>query len=286
MENLIISTEATCDLPREILAENGIRCIDMNFFIEDDSFSTATDTVESSKLYESMREGKKTSTSQINSDIYYEYFKNLLKEGKTVFHLGFSSGLSSTYSTCQSVVEKINAEEGETKIYLIDSLCACSGFGLYTLLVSDFAKEASDINAVTEYADELRFRLCHDFTVDNLTYLIKGGRVSKSQAIVGNILHIKPVMYMDGEGRLSVVKKVISRRKSISSLAEKVVSNFTGESKRIFIAHADCLEDAKQLSKFVTEKTGIECQMFDLRPVIGCHSGPGTLSIYYLGNKR
>ena len=212
MENLIISLEATCDLPDDIIKRHNLKVIDMNYIVGDDEFSTQSYTVTDSGLYEKMEQGKKTSTSQINQTAYEEFFNNLLKENKTILHIAFSSGLSNTYLSAVAAANKLN-ETHKNKIHVIDSLCACAGHGLLAVLTSEFSKTAKTINEVIDFVDKTKMQLTHSFTVDNLKYLANGGRIKASSAFFGNMLNIKPIMKVDDNGRLVVINKVISRKK-------------------------------------------------------------------------
>lgn len=285
MKNLIISLEATCDLPMDSIIKNGFKVLPMTYLIDQKEFSTQFYTVTSSGLYSKMRSGAKTSTSQINQSIYEEFFKNELNDENVILHLAFSSGLSDTYKNALAAAQAINSEK-KNKVYVIDSLCACSGQGMYAILVKKYADNCENIDEIINYAENLKLQLNHCFTVDNLKYLVAGGRVKQATAIVGSILNIKPVMRMDNEGRLDAVKKVISRKKSIKTLYDDFVNTYNKSYKLCYISHSDCLADAQLLASEIRNGTGIEPVITDLGPIIGCHSGPGTLALYYLADRR
>ena len=208
--NIIISLEATCDLSSEMIKENDFRIIDMNFLIDGNEFCTDKDDVISSDLYGKMKEGAKTSTSQINQMAYEEFFTELLKEGKDVLHLAFSSGLSQTCQSAINACENVN-KNSKNKVYVIDSLCACAGHGLFALIAKKFIDEGADIKSAIKFLEQVKMKISHLFSVDNLKYLANGGRIKKSSAIVGNVLHIKPVMKADNEGKLIVMQKLMSK---------------------------------------------------------------------------
>lgn len=285
MKNLIISIEATCDLPNDIINKYGLKVLPMTYIIDGKEYSTKTDTVVSSGLYPKMRSGSKTCTSQINEPIYEDFFKENAKDGWKILHLAFSSGLSETYKNAKAAADKINGD-GEKKVYVVDSLCACSGHGMYAILVKEYADKCDNMDEIIDYAENIKWQLNHCFTVDNLKYLVAGGRVKQSTAIVGTLLNIKPIMRMDNEGHLDPVKKVVSRRRSVKTLCEDFVNTAYKSAKLCFISHADCLDDAKLLAQDIEKETGIVPIITDLGPIIGCHSGPGTLSLYYLADKR
>ncbi len=281
----IISLEATCDLPKETIDKYGFKIIDMQFLIDGKEYNTAEDDVVSSDLYLKMKSGAKTSTSQINKQLYVEFFENLLSEGKDVLHLAFSSGLSQTYQSALEASKEVN-ENSKNKVYVIDSLCACAGHGLFAILAKECLDLGMDIKETVKCLEDMKLNVSHVFSVDNLKYLANGGRIKKSSAMVGNILHIKPVMKMDNEGRLVLVQKVISRRKAIKEIFNKYVETFNPKYKHCIISHADCIEDAKHLEKLIKDFRDIDCTITNLGAIIGSHSGPGTLALFFVAKNH
>ena len=277
----LISLEATCDLPKATIEKYDFRIIDMDFFIDGKEYNTSRDDVVSSALYTKMKNGAKTSTSQINKQLYIEYFENLLKSGKDVLHLAFSSGLSQTYQSAIEASKELNAIS-KNKVHVIDSLCACAGHGLFAILAKEYLDLGKDINETIKYLEDTKLKVSHIFSVDNLKYLANGGRIKKSSAMVGNILHIKPVMKMDNDGHLVLVQKVISRRKAVKEIFNKYVETFNPKYEHCIISHADCLEDAKYLEKLIKEFREIDCTITNLGAIIGSHSGPGTLALFFV----
>ncbi len=279
--SIIISMEATCDLNIEIIKENDFRIIDMNFIIDSREFSTKNDDVVSSNLYGNMRAGAKTSTSQINQIVYEEYFSKLLSEGKDVLHLAFSSGLSQTCESAINASENVN-KNFKNKVYVIDSLCACAGQGLFGLVAKKFIDDGGDIKSAVEYLEKLKFNISHLFSVDNLKYLANGGRIKKTSAIVGNVLHIKPVMKADNEGKLIVMQKVMSRKKALKELLNIYNETYDDNYKFCIISHADCLEDAEYIKENIKALKGVDSVITNLGPIIGSHSGPGTIAFFFV----
>lgn len=285
MENLIISMEATCDLPKELIEKYDFKIINMNFIVGGIGYSTETDGVVSTGLYEKMRAGEKTSTSQINSTGYQRFFRDLLKQGKPILHIAFSSGQSGTYYVAKSEADEIN-KNSENKIYVIDSLCSCSGHGMLGILAREFSKTAKDIDEVIAYIENIKNYLNHIFSVDNLKYLANGGRISATGAFIGNMLKIKPIMRVDEKGSLCVVQKVISRKKALLTIFEKTKQIYDENYDICFISHADCLQDAEFLKEKIEKETKLKPIITNLGPVIGCHSGPGTIAVYFIGKSR
>ena len=285
MEEIIISMEATCDLPKEIIEKHNFQIVNMDFMINDEVYSTGTDNVKSTNLYEKMKNGSKTSTSQVNEQLYTDFFEEQLKAGKKILHIAFSSGLSKTYDCAVKSASVLNQKYGQ-KIYVVDSLCACSGHGFLGILASEYVEKAKNINDLVNYVEKIKMQVCHDFTVDNLKYLAAGGRVKATTAFVGNILNIKPIMKMDNEGHLCSCSKVISRKKSLTTLYKQFFDKKDNDCKVIFISHADSLDDAMVIYNLVKENTDFEPIVTDLGPVIGSHSGPGTIALFYLSDQR
>lgn len=284
MLDIIISLEATCDLEKDMIEKYNLSVINMNFEVDGEQFDTANDDVVSSKLYEKMVEKKKTGTSQINEYNYEEYFKELLKQNKPILHLAFSSGLSGTGEVAKKVAEELN-KKSKNKIYVIDSLCACSGHGLLGIIARDKFSKFDDMDEFVDYIETIKHKMYHLFTVDTLTYLANGGRVDSKKAFFGNLLNIKPVMQMSKTGTLEVLYKVISRKKSIASLANLTEQKFDAGYSYCFISHANCLQDALLLKEKVEALTPLKPIITNLGPVIGCHSGPGTLAVYFIGKE-
>ena len=281
MKNLIISLEATCDLTKDLIKKYNLNVLDMDFMVGEDIFSTKEDDVVSSNLYERMRQGEKTSTSQINQALYEEYFENLLKAGEPILHLAFSSGLSCTCHSASKAAETLNDKYGK-KIYVIDTLAACSGHGLLAILTRKFTESAKTIEEVVNFVEKSKLKVRHIFTVDNLKYLANGGRLKTSSAVIGTLLNIKPVMQTDAEGKLVVESKVISRKRALLALFNKMKADYDRQEKMCFISHSDCIEDANFLKEKIEAELGLEPIITNLGPIIGSHSGPGTLAMFYM----
>ena len=280
-----ISLEATCDLEKELIEKYNLKVLNMNFEVDGEFFDTDKDDVVSTKLYEKMVQKKKTGTSQINEFIYEEFFKTLLDDGKPVVHLALSSGLSGTVDSARRAAEKLN-QKGEKKVYVIDSLCVCSGQGLLGMVLRDYAKTCDLIEDFIMFAENIKNKIYHYFTVDNLTYLANGGRLNSKAAFFGNLLSIKPVMEASFVGKLEVMHKVISRKKSIISIANLSRNAYDKDYSYCFIAHANCIEDALLLKSKIEAETMLTPIIVNLGPIIGCHTGPGTLAIFFVGKEN
>ena len=284
MLDVCISLESTCDLEKETIEKFDLSIIDMDFEVDGELFNTKTDDVVSTRLYEKMLQKKKTATSQINDYFYEEHFKDLLKLNKPIIHLALSSGLSSTVDGARRVAEELN-KSNKNKIYVIDSVCGCSGQGLLGMVLRDKAKTCNSIDELVAFAEAIKHKIYHYFTVDTLTFLANGGRLDSKAAFLGNLLNIKPVMEMSKRGKLEVLHKVISRKKSISSISKLVLSVIDESYNYCFIAHANCLKDALLLKGKIEEGSKVKPEIVNLGPVIGSHSGPGTLAVFFVGRQ-
>lgn len=286
MNKNIITLEATCDLTKELISEYDLDVVDMDFMIDDEVFSTADNDVESTKLYEKMRKGSKTQTSLVNETLYEDFFENLLSKeenaDKNIIHIAFSSGLSNTYVSAKKASDKLNQKYGKQRIFCVDSLCACAGQGLLAVVARENENKFSNTQDLVEFVEKTKNNLNHCFTVDKLQYLANGGRIKPSMARIGNLFNIKPVMRMDEEGRLVVVYKVFSRKKSLVSIFNKFKESYDQNYPLVIVSHADCLDDANFVAEMINKEFGICPIVSNLGPVIGSHSGPGTLALFFV----
>lgn len=285
MKNFIISVEATADLTKELLEKYDIREAQMNFSINEKEYSTKDENMTVPEFYEKMKAGARTSTSQINTYIAKEYFEELLKEGKDILHISFTSALSGMYEAMKKSAEELNATH-ENKIIVVNSLCASMGQGLLAILCAEKAEEFDSIEKLAEYCESIKMQIDHLFVVDSLKYLSRTGRVSKMTAAIGTVLQVKPVLHVDNAGHLTSFAKVISRKKSLNTLAEKVIEKKNTLTDKIYICHANCENEAKQVLASIEEKTDVKIELMNLGYVIGCHAGPGTIAVFFTSNER
>lgn len=284
MIDVCISLESTCDLEKETIEKYDLSVIDMEFEVDGESFNTKTDDVVSTRLYEKMLQKKKTETSQINDYFYEEHFKELLKKDKPIIHLALSSGLSATVDGARRVADEIN-KTSKNKVYVIDSLCGCSGQGVFGMILRDKSKTCESLEELVAFAEMIKHKIYHYFTVDSLTYLANGGRIDSKAAFFGNLLSIKPVMEMSKVGKLEVLHKVISRKKSISSISNLVLNDIDESFEYCYISHANCIKDALLLKEKIEVSSSVKPVIANLGPVIGSHSGPGTLAVFFVGKQ-
>ena len=283
-------TDSTSDLPGSLIEQLDIRVLPLTFTLEGVSYLDLPDGGEMSPrdFYNSLREGKRSITSQINEVEFVERFEPYLQSGQDILYLAFSSALSGTCYQAQQAAEQLEKRYPQRKILVLDTLAASLGEGL---LVYEAAKLRLSGKSLAETADFVmnnRLRLCHWFTVDDLNHLKRGGRVSATAALLGTMLGIKPILHVDDEGRLIPVSKVRGRGKSLEALVDHMEKTAENPAEQtVFISHGDCPEDAKRLEQMVKERFDVkEVVTGNIGPVIGSHSGPGTLALFFFGSKR
>lgn len=287
MNEFVIITDSSADLPKSVSDAMGVTVVPLEVNI-DGIGCKYNDEIDIKEFYSWLRDKKGAKTSAINMDRFAEIFEGFVKDGKDVLYIGFSSGLSATYMAAKNAAEDLSEQYPDRKIIAIDSLCASLGQGLIVKLAVDKKNAGASIDEVAAYVEEIKLNLCHWFTVEDLFFLKRGGRVSAATAVMGTVLQIKPVMHVDNAGKLINVEKARGRSASISSLFAKMKETaINPESQTVYISHGDCYDDAKKLADMVTAEFGItDILISEVGPVIGAHSGPGTLALFFLGSKR
>ena len=280
-----ILTDSACDIAKETLKEWHVDCIEMSYEFQNIQVEKELGIRE---FYDCMRQGGIAKTSAINPDAFNKQFKTYLEQGQDVLYLSFSSGLSTTYNSARLAAEELLEAYPDRKIRIVDSLCASAGQGLFVYLVSQKANACETLEELADFAENLKRNLCHWFTVDDLVYLKRGGRVSPTAAFFGGVLGIKPVLHVDDDGHLINVAKVRGRKASIAALADKYSELAQDpENGVVFLSHGDCFDDADALANMLKERHGVTVRLIaDIGPVIGAHSGPGTLALFFVGKNR
>ncbi|MBR2464482.1 MAG: DegV family protein [Clostridia bacterium] len=283
-----IITDSGCDISPSLLAEWDVACESLTFRFNDSDREYGNSDMPTKEFYQRMRDGGIAKTAAINTETFSAAFEKAIAADKDVLYLGFSSGISNTYNAARLAAEQLREKHPARKIFAVDTLCASAGEGLLVYLATLKRNEGATIEEVAQYVEAIRPDLCHWFTVDNLTYLKRGGRVSPTTAIIGNALHIKPVMHVDDAGKLTKVTTAHGRKKSIAAMAAKYKETAKDPAGgHVFISHGDCEDDAKFLAKLLYEQNGVEVELItDVGPVIGAHSGPGTLALFFVGSER
>lgn len=282
-----ILTDSCCDLSDNMYKELDVSVVRLTVRYQGKDHSKYT-PMWLKQMYQGLRDGEQTSTSAANPENWKEAMEPAIKEGKDLFVLAFSSGLSTTYQSAVIAAEELMAEYPGRKVIVVDSLCASLGQGLLLYHACQKRDEGLSLDELAAWCEEWKLRLCHWFTVDDLMYLKRGGRVSAATALVGTMLQIKPILHVDNEGHLISVSKVRGRKASIEALAKKLgETGIAGANETVFICHGDCADDAKLLEKLVKERYGVKTVLTEYTgAVIGSHSGPGTLALFYLGQHR
>jgi EDD domain protein, DegV family len=288
--NFEIITDSSANLPDEVIREAGIRIASLTFLVDGVEYRSYDEGVKSDlgRFYEMMRNGKVIQTSLVNTGQFVQIMEPLLKEGKDILYIGFSSALSGTYQSAVTAAELLKEDYPERRIVTVDSLSASLGQGLLVWSAAQKRKAGSSLEETAEWVKENRLRMRHHFTVDDLMFLKRGGRISATSAMLGTMLNIKPTLKMDDEGRLAVIGKVRGRRHSLKGLVDELREHAVDiEDQTIAISHGDCLDEAR----YVEEQIRSFCQPRDILiniidPVIGAHSGPGTMALFFLGQHR
>lgn len=284
-----IVTDTTCDLPQDYYEKNNVTVITLTYMLDgveyDGSFENS---LKPALFYEKLRGGIMAKTAAVSPETMTRIFTNVLEQGSDLLYVAFSSGLSSTYQNACIARDELAEKYPDQKILCVDSLCASLGEGLLLDLVLRKARESANVEELAAYAQEIRLHVCHYFTVDDLNHLYRGGRVSKTTALFGTMLGIKPVMHVDNEGHLIPIGKVRGRRQSLDALVTKMGTKIEGcDNPYVFISHGDCIDDAKYVSAQVKAKYGIKTEIIGtIGPVIGSHSGPGTVALFFVGKDR
>jgi len=287
MKDYVILTDSCCDLTTQQLSELDLSAIQLEVII-DGGDPIYNDEIDIAEFYKMLRDKKSVTTSAVGMDRFTEFFESYLKEGMDVLYLGFSSGLSGTYNAAFVAAQELSEKYPDRKVYTVDTLCASLGQGLFVYLAAKQRLSGKSIDEVYEWAKEKRYNLCHWFTVDDLFFLKRGGRVNAATAVMGTMLSIKPILHVDFKGKLINVSKARGRKAAVDTLIDKMKASIVEpETQTTFICHGDCIADAEYVASRMKEELGIpEVIIGYTGPVIGAHSGPGTLAVFYLGTER
>ena len=289
MSDYIIVTDSTCDISPEVLKSWGVRFSCFTFYFDDEPEINRDDiSMPAFEFYAEMRKGRLVKTSGVNSMEIEKTFRSVLDEGKDILYLGFSSALSSTFNTAFFVSEELREEYPERKIFCVDTLAQSAGLGLLIRLTLDKKESGATIEEARDFAEERKLHIAHWFSVDDLKYLKRGGRLSTASAVIATVLNIKPILHTDTEGRLVAVGKVRGKKAALQELLAKYseLAEHPNEGT-VFFCHADSSEDAEYLKEVITQKYGVRSVFItDVGPVIGSHIGPGTFSLFFESRER
>lgn len=287
MRDYIISTDSTADLPKDYLESNQIFIHPLYYNLEGTVYGGDNDLTPK-EFYAKMRSGIMPSTMASNIDFIKNAFRKQVTSGYDVLHIGFSSALSSSYSNAAVSAREIMEEYPDSKIVVIDSLAASMGQGLLVYKAMQLKNQGKTIDEVAEWVESNKNHIVHQFTVDNLFHLHRGGRVSKTAAIVGTIINVKPVLHVSDDGRLIPLSNVHGRKKALITLVNNMEKQVQGyDNDIVFISHGDCIEDAQFVANLIKERLGIQNFLINyVSPTIGTHSGPGTVALFFMGEHK
>lgn len=286
-----IVTDSSCNLLDEMIEEFDLHILPLTFMSDGEQYQSYTQGEKSDLqlFYKMMRDGKVFTTSLPNQQNTERDLHNLLASGRDLLYIGFSSGLSGTYEATAGMLDSMRSEFPTRKIYHVDTRGASMGEGLLVYKAACMARDGATIEETHSWVEANKFNLAHWFTVDDLMYLFRGGRVSRTSAWAGSLLNIKPVLHMDNAGHLIPMEKVRGRKKSIQALFDHMKESALQpvSEQTVFISHGDCEDDANQLADMIRKELGVtDIRINYVDPVIGAHSGPGTLALFFLADKR
>lgn len=287
MRDYIISTDSTADLPEEYIKEHQIAVHPLYYIVNGVQYG-GQNAIDAKTFYSFMRNGCEVSTSATNPDVIMNTFEMQVNEGFDVLHISFSSGLSCSFNNASVIAREVCEDHPEARIEVIDSLSASLGQGLLVWYAVKLKEEGHTMDEVIAWIEANKLHICHEFTVDDLKYLFKGGRISRAVAILGSLINVKPVLHMDNAGLLVPLFNVRGRKKSLLALADNMAERIGScQNDMVFISHCDCEDDALFLAGLIKERFGIDTVIMNTcSPTIGAHSGPGTIALFHLGQTR
>lgn len=293
MSDYVISCCSTADLSAKKYEELGVSYICTTFRLNGTTYNDDLgQTISYKEFYKAMEDGAETSTSQINQDEFKDYFREILSKGNDLIHLSLSTGISGTYNSARLAVEEMRQEFPDRKIYLVDSLAASSGYGLLMTKLSELKAGGMGIDELYKWAEDNKNKLHHWFFTTDLTYLVRGGRVSKASGFIGGVLGICPLMDVNDEGKLTARAKIRGKKRVIPEIVDRMkehAQNALQYSDRCYISCSACFDDAETVAELVEEafpdlKGKVE--IYDIGTTIGSHTGPGTVALFFWGDER
>ena len=293
MGDYILSCCSTADLTQEHFESRDIHYICFHFELDGKQYlDDLGKSIAFHEFYQAMANGADTRTSQINADEFIQYFTPFLKEGKDILHLTLSSGISGVYNSAMIAKEELEEKYPDRKIYIVDSLAASSGYGLLMDKLADLRDEGMDIDSLHTWAEENKLKLHHWFFSSDLTFFVKGGRISKTAGFVGSVMDICPLLNVDYQGKLIPRFKIRTKKKVIQAIANKMeefAQNGLEYSGKCYMSQSDCPEDANAVAKLVEERfpnLNGKVEINDIGTTIGSHTGPGTVALFFWGSER
>lgn len=289
MNDYMITTDNNADLPENFYKNHEVGYTYLSYTLEGKEY-TEGNFLPVEEFYNKMRAGSMPTTSQVNPESARALFEPYLKDGRDILHIAFSSGLSGTFNSCRIAAEELMQEYPGRRVLVLDSLSASLGQGLLVYLAQERKERGGSIEDVANWVETHKRNIVHLFTVDDLDHLYRGGRVSRTTAFLGGMLNIKPILHVDDAGKLIPIGKVRGRKKSLLELADlmdRKIGSYAKSCNMIFISHGDCREEAEFLARKIKQKYQITTELInDVGAVIGAHSGPGTMALFFVGDVR
>jgi len=286
--NYTVFTDSACDIPRETLEKWGVKYACLSFAFDGDAKQYGNYDLTAHDFYQRMRDGEVAKTSAVNVGGFKDCFADELAAGNDILYLAFSSGLSTTYQSACIAAEELTEKYPDRKVLVVDTLCASAGFGMLLYLTLQKKEAGATMEEAAQFAEDTKLNICHWFTVDDLVYLKRGGRVSAVVAFAGGLLGIKPVLHVDNDGHLISRLKVRGRKEALKALVDKMGELAKDPSTGpVYICHAECENDVNFVKELIKERFGTDVGLVvDIGPVIGAHAGPGTLGLFFVGKER
>lgn len=290
MRDFVLVTDSSCDLPQELVEKFELAVVPLTVTVSGKVYTNYLDGREIGfkEFYDCSRAKKEIKTSCPSLDAFESAFTEILESGKDILYIGFSSALSATTQNARITAEELGEKYPEAKIIVVDSLAASMGQGLLIKYVYEEKQKGGTIEEVAQYAEDTKLHICHWFTVNDLMYLKRGGRISATTAIAGSALNVKPVMHTDNEGRLTNVGKARGRKASLAALLGKMKETaINPKEQTIYISHGDCEDEVKEFAKLIKKEVGFKDIVINyVGPVIGGHTGPGVVALFFYGTER
>ena len=290
MRDYVIMTDSCCDLTDQMARDLELEVLPLTMHMDGQDYPNdlAGTAISNQEFYKRIRAGKLATTSAVNVGQFQDAMRRVLESGRDIVCVCFSSALSTTYQSAVIAAEDLRAEFPEAEIHVVDSLSASLGQGLLLYLTVEQKRKGLTAAELAKWVEDNRLTVCHWFTVDDLNFLKRGGRVSATTALLGTMLSIKPIMHTSDEGKLVPVSKARGRKAAIAALLDKIEAlGIHPEKQTMFICHADCEEDAKAVAKTIQDRFGTPTVHINyIGPVIGSHTGPNTMGIFFVGTQR
>lgn len=286
----VITTDTTADLPEEYYRAHGMTVLPLSCMLDGETYCRGGKEMDPDEFYKRMRAGSMPTTSQVTPKVAFSLMEQLVRSGHDILHIAFSSGLSGSYNSACIAARELMEDYPKCRIRVVDSLCASLGEGLLVHKALELQTAGKSMDEVADWCEQHRLNVVHSFTVDDLFHLHRGGRVSKVAAVVGTVISLKPVLHVNNEGKLIPLFNVRKRKKSLKALVdtmEKRQGSYAGKNDIVFISHGGCEEDAQYVKSLIEQRFGIQSYLINsIGPVIGAHSGPGTVALFFMGDAR